>query len=122
MPNIATLHIDDFQRVINNLNNQGELAIIYFSASWCQPCKRMAPVFERISIHFNDANIFFGSIDIAEAPIIAQQYGIKSVPTVAILQKGRLIVSLSGERPFEEFIRHIEIATSSLRDVLVNVT
>lgn len=118
MPNIATLHIDDFQRVINNLNNQGELAIIYFSASWCQPCKRMVPVFERIASHFNDANVFFGSIDIAEAPIITQQYGIKSVPTVAIFKKGRLIRSLSGERPFEEFIRHIEIATSSLRDVL----
>ncbi len=57
-----------------------------FSASWCGPCKALAPVMNEIKGNFS--NVSFHDIDIDENFEIASQYGVRSVPTVIIENNG----------------------------------
>lgn len=53
--------------------------ILYFTATWCPPCKKIAPVFEKMSKDF--AKTTFVKIDIDDHRDLAEQYNISSVPT-----------------------------------------
>jgi thioredoxin 1 len=53
--------------------------ILYFTATWCPPCKKIAPAFEKMSKDF--ANTTFVKIDIDDHRDLAEQYNISSVPT-----------------------------------------
>lgn len=48
MPIIKHLDQQSFTEALFNPEQQGQIAIIYFSASWCQPCKNMQPIFEQL--------------------------------------------------------------------------
>jgi len=58
-----------------------------FSATWCQPCKILNPMFERMREKV-DKDVKFTYIDIEEDETATQQYGIRSVPTVIIEKDG----------------------------------
>jgi thioredoxin 1 len=58
-----------------------------FSANWCQPCKILNPMFERMKEKV-DKDVKFTYIDIEEDETTTQQYGIRSVPTVVIEKDG----------------------------------
>lgn len=71
-----------------------DIKILRFTASWCSPCKRYAPIFSEF-VEENDINA--EEIDIDESPELAQHYGVMSVPTTVILNKGNTVVgSVSG--------------------------
>ena len=53
--------------------------IFYFTATWCPPCKRIAPIFESLSAEYPD--IFFVKIDVDDLPDAASFGNIRSVPT-----------------------------------------
>lgn len=65
-----------------------------FSATWCGPCKALAPIFENVKTKFN--NIKFESIDVDQQFEIASKYSIRSVPTVIIEKDGKEIERFSG--------------------------
>jgi len=65
-----------------------------FSATWCGPCKALAPIFENVKTKFN--NIKFESIDVDQQFEIASKYAIRSVPTVIIEKDGKEIERFSG--------------------------
>lgn len=60
-------------------------SLLYFTASWCPPCKMIAPIFSRMSGEFPNTN--FVKIDIDDFPDLAEDYHIRSVPTF-IYMKG----------------------------------
>ena len=65
--------------------------IIFFSASWCGPCKSFKPVMERLS---QELPIRF--VDVDAEPQIVAEYGIRNVPSVVVTQDGREISKRSG--------------------------
>ena len=65
-----------------------------FSATWCGPCKALAPIFENVKTKFS--NIKFESIDVDQQFEIASKYAIRSVPTVIIEKDGKEIERFSG--------------------------
>ncbi|WP_369310068.1 thioredoxin family protein [Providencia rettgeri] len=98
MSNIIVLDNDNFSRTLYNPEEQESAAIVvYFSASWCLPCQNMKPIFEQLANHFEKKAIKFGVVDIAQSPILAPKYGIKSVPTIAVFKGSRLIKAMPGE-------------------------
>lgn len=62
--------------------------VLYFTASWCPPCRLIAPVFEKFSKEF--ANVKFLKIDIDENSDSAAEYGIRSVPTFIFMENQKV--------------------------------
>jgi len=67
-----------------------------FSASWCGPCKMLAPVMENISKKSNFSSVRFTNVDVDEQFELASKYGIRSVPTVVIEKNGQEVKRISG--------------------------
>lgn len=60
--------------------------VIDFYATWCGPCKQIAPVFDQLKVQY-DGRVKFVSIDIDADEAMARQYGIEAVPTFVLLDK-----------------------------------
>ena len=75
---------EDFENKIKN----EDVSILQFSATWCQPCKVLRPVMEKLSEEYKDrANFYYG--DIEDGAInTGSAAGIRGVPTVIIYKKG----------------------------------
>jgi thioredoxin 1 len=71
---------------IESLLDQKSHVVVMFSASWCGPCKVFKPKFEAASLDHSD--IAFAYCDIEEAPDLAQDVGIQSVPTIVSFVNG----------------------------------
>ncbi|MPR02365.1 thioredoxin family protein [Pseudomonas sp. MAFF 212408] len=72
-------------------------SVVLFSASWCKPCQAMKPVFHALEEKLHALSTF-GKIDVAVSPTIAQMYGIRSVPSLAVFHEGRLLRAMPGSR------------------------
>jgi len=77
--------------------NDNEIVVIDFWAEWCGPCKSFAPVYEKVSDQHID--IVFGKVDIEEQQQVAQMFGIRSIPTLAIFREQTLIMLEAGAMP-----------------------
>ena len=70
------------------------LVVKKFSATWCGPCKMLAPMFEEVKKGFE--SVQFENIDVDEQFEIAAQYGVRAVPLVIIERDGKEIQRFSG--------------------------
>lgn len=82
-----------------------------FSASWCGPCRMLAPEFKKLEEQYTDVK--FITVDVEEKPMIAQLYGIRNVPTVIIEKDNATIERLVGVQSKQKYIDAI---TSALND------
>jgi thioredoxin 1 len=62
--------------------------LVDFTATWCGPCKALAPIVDKIADDFQ-GKVRVGKLDIDESPQIAQRFGIRSVPTVLVFKGGQ---------------------------------
>ncbi len=74
--------------------------VVDFWASWCGPCKMLAPVIDEISEELNDKVKFF-KLNVDENPVTSNQYKVASIPTVMVFKGGKLVDTLVGFRPKE---------------------
>ena len=72
---------------------------LYFSAPWCSPCKMLSPVVEQVS-----NTIPVKKVNVDEQPDFAQKYGIRSVPTVVLLEGGQEVKRHIGVKPMNEYL------------------
>lgn len=68
--------------------------IVDFWASWCGPCKSLAPVFDSVAAEMED-KITFTKVNIDETEI-AQKFSVRAVPTLMIFKDGKVIAQRSG--------------------------
>jgi thioredoxin 1 len=80
---------------INDLNFDDEVVksdlpfLLDFGAVWCNPCKALAPVVERLADEFK-GKVRVGKLDIDDSPSVATKFAIKSVPTVLVFKGGQV--------------------------------
>lgn len=65
---------------------KSELAVVDFSATWCGPCKMLAPVFHELAEEMGEIDFFNADVD--ENRELAEKYGIQGVPSVLVFKKG----------------------------------
>ena len=83
-----------------NFKNQlkDKTVLVDFWAEWCMPCKIMAPILNDLASELPDDK-YVGKIDIEAYPKIAQQYGIRNIPTLVLFQNGKEIDRFVGVKP-----------------------
>ncbi len=94
-------------KVINTSQFRGSVedskgvVVVDFFATWCGPCKMLAPVFESASKEM-DGKAKFLKVDIDESLEIARQFNISTVPTIMVFKDGKPVKSLVGFMPKEK--------------------
>ena len=82
-----------------------KLAVIDFSATWCNPCRMLAPVLEEVSEELSDVDFF--NMDVDDNQDIAQQYSIASIPAILVFKNGEVADQTVGFQPKQALIDFI---------------
>lgn len=69
--------------------------IVDFFATWCGPCKMMAPVLEKLAEEYQ-GKVLIGKIDVEENMDIAMRYSVMNVPTLLIFKDGEILDTMVG--------------------------
>jgi len=72
--------------------------LVDFWAVWCGPCKMVAPVVEELAADY-DGKLKVGKLDIDSHREAAQQYGIRSIPTLLLFKDGQVVEQIVGAVP-----------------------
>jgi thioredoxin len=85
--------------------------LVDFWAEWCFPCKVLTPILENLSRDFEE-KIIFAKVNIDNAPLAAQKYGIDRIPMVILFKEGKPVSGFVGVRP--------EAATREILNQMLN--
>lgn len=88
--------IDEQQ--FNQLISGSKPVVCDFFATWCGPCKMLAPVLEKVSADYADKAELV-KLDVDGAPALSAQYGIMSIPFVAVFKDGKMAAKSIGFMP-----------------------
>ena len=69
--------------------NSEKPVLLDFWATWCGPCKMQGPVFEQAAEKLADKAVF-GKVNVDDEPELARKYGIMSIPTLVLIDKGQV--------------------------------
>ncbi len=107
MSAIQHLTEDTFDQAIGD----GGLTVVDFWASWCGPCRAMAPQFERAAEM--RPRYRFAKVDVDAEPALAGRFGIRSIPTLLVLRDGEPVAGQAGLVGAEQLVEALDrIATA----------
>ena len=81
-------------------------ALIDFSATWCGPCQKVAPIIEEIANE--NPGLFVGAVDVDMQPMLAARFQIRSIPTVILLKDGKVVKQFIGAQSKETYQKAID--------------
>ena len=99
----------DFEKEIINYKGY---ALVDFWATWCPPCRMMAPVLESAEQQLGD-KINFVKVDVDEQQQLAAKFDIMSIPTLVVFKDGKPVKRMSGYRPLDTFVEELKSAVES---------
>ena len=98
-------HIKDSAE-FNNETAKGKVLVDFF-ATWCGPCKMLAPIVEKVDSEHEDITVL--KIDVDEVPDVAAKYGIRSIPTLILFEDGKAVDMKLGYMPEESVLRFAKL-------------
>ncbi len=84
--------------------------LVDFWATWCGPCKMVAPEMEKIAAKYDGA-VNVVKVDVDANPSLSQKYGIMSIPTIAFFRPGQQPMGVVGFRPMEQLEQQFGLAS-----------
>ncbi len=106
---MAVLHVTNENFETEVLQSEKPV-LVDFWASWCGPCKMVAPVLEELVEEITDVKIVKVNVD--QQPDLAQKFQIMSIPTMVLIKEGKVVDTTVGAQPKENLVRFIHSAIS----------
>jgi putative thioredoxin len=78
--------------------SQNTPVVVEFWATWCQPCKRLGPLLERLAEEAQ-GNFRLARVDVDSDPNLALRYGVRSIPTVKAISQAQVVGEFAGLQP-----------------------
>ena len=86
---------------------QGLPLVIDFSATWCGPCKKIAPIIDELAGEYEGKAVIC-KCDVDESDELTAKFGIRNVPTVLFIKNGEVVDKHVGAAPKATFVAKIE--------------
>lgn len=84
-----------------------KFVLVDFWATWCAPCRMIAPVIEKLSEQY-EGKISVAKVDVDQQQELSIRYGIQSIPTVILFKDGKIATKEIGVKPLASFTKMIE--------------
>ncbi|CAL5193877.1 unnamed protein product [Lathyrus oleraceus] len=100
MAEVISIHsVEDWKKYIEKENTSDKLIVVDFTASWCGPCRFMAPTFAELAKE--KPHIIFLKVDVDELKTLAEEWGIRAMPTFLFFKEGKEVDRLVGANKVE---------------------
>ncbi|MEB3124511.1 MAG: thioredoxin [Synechococcales bacterium] len=86
----------------DSLLSSESLLVVDCTATWCGPCKLVAPLMDKLAEDYGDRIKVF-KLDLDSNKSVAKRFGIRSIPAVMVFKQGEVMETLIGVKPYEEF-------------------
>lgn len=94
---MSVLHVESDDEMGELLESMGDkILILKWGATWCGPCKQLAPHFDKLAQESKHPNLVFASADITECTEYAAECGVTSIPNVQFIQNDDIKYSQLG--------------------------
>ena len=104
---MAVLNIGSEETFESKVLQSERPVLVDFFASWCGPCKMVAPELEAVDAALTDKATIV-KVNIDDFPKLTERYGVKSVPTFVLFKQGKEVKRFSGFRTRKDLIAAVE--------------
>ena len=110
MSKVIELGKDNFQVSASN-----GITLVDFFAPWCGPCRSMAPVLEELCYEVSE-NVTIAKVDTDKEMSLADQFSIRSLPTIIFFKDGKIVEQMVGAKSKEELLLKLETIERGIND------
>lgn len=101
--------VQEFEKLVLKADKP---VLVDFHATWCGPCKRLAPIISKLAEQY-DGRAVFVKVNTDKARELAMKYGIKSIPAVLIFNDGKVVKKIIGLRGAGDYSTAIDAALAA---------
>ena len=101
---MSVLHVNS--QNFNSVKASDKPVLLDFFATWCGPCRMLAPIIDELGEEHPEYVI--GKVNVDEEPRLAEQFGVVSIPTLVVLKGGEVVAQSVGARPKQQILEMLE--------------
>ena len=101
---VISVNEKNYQEVIGN----GKTVLLDFYADWCGPCRRVSPLVERLAEEHPEYAV--GKVNVDDEQELAAQFGVMSIPMLAVIKDGKLAAKNVGAIPYDAILDLVQKA------------